>query len=91
MRGAISSGRCWTSPEEQVYDEKQSLLDLIKLILPPYIQVSILQALQGEDIPEKREEGLSNMLKKSSGSVRIFYPKFNREKLGQTIRWSSSS
>ena len=34
----------------------------------------------------EKEKGLLNMLKKSLGSVQIFYPKFNKEELIQAIR-----
>jgi len=34
----------------------------------------------------EKEKGLFNMLKKSLGSVQIFYPKFNKEELIQAVR-----
>jgi len=39
-----------------------------------------------EDIPKKRQGGLSHMPKKSSSSVRIYYPRFNKQEIIERSR-----
>jgi hypothetical protein len=45
-----------------------------------------LLVLQEIDIQSKKLGGLSSMLKKSSNSVQIFYPRFDKEQVIQQIR-----
>jgi predicted nucleotidyltransferase len=46
----------------------------------------ILLARRGQDIPGEKQRGSQNMPKESSSSVRVYYPRFDRQQLIQRLK-----